>query len=69
MSNFPARLRSLLAERGVKQWELADELYLSHSAVSDYARGKFEPSIATLCRMADIFGVSVDYLVGRTEVK
>jgi transcriptional regulator with XRE-family HTH domain len=53
----------------MRQWELADMLYLSHNRISDYARGHCEPCIQTLCMMADIFGVTVDYLVGRTEVK
>ena len=42
-------------------------LYVSRNAVSTYVTGLHEPSIGTLCRMADIFGVSVDYLVGRTN--
>ena len=67
MADFSTRLRGLIEQRGMRQWELADMLYVSHNVVSTYVTGLYEPSIGTLCRMADIFGVSVDYLVGRTD--
>ncbi len=67
--NFASRLRSLLSERGMRQHELADMLYVSQNALSTYVCGVFEPSIGTLCRMADLFEVTVDYLLGRTNSK
>ena len=67
MADFSTRLRELLKRRNMYQWQLADRIYVSQNTVSNYVTGLYEPSIGTLCRMADIFGVSVDYLVGRTN--
>ena len=36
---------------------------------SRYERGEAQMSYETLCRLADYFGTSVDYLLGRTDVR
>lgn len=59
------RLKQLVAETGISQQKLADDLGLSIQSVNYYIHEKREPSIATLIKLADYFGVSVDYLIGR----
>ena len=46
---------------------LADLCGVSKSAMARYERGEREPSTKLVCELADYFGVSADYLLGRTE--
>ena len=48
---------------------MAEILNLKASAISKYEKSITQPSIATLIKMADIFKVSVDYLLGLSSVK
>ena len=61
------RLRQLRPERGLSQVRLAMELSVSQHTISRYETGEREADYATLIRIADFFGVSVDYLLERTE--
>lgn len=61
------RIRELRRERGMTQEELAGILYVNRTAVSGWENGKRLPDIFVLCNIADIFNVSLDYLVGRTK--
>ena len=49
------------------QIELAEILNYSDKAVSKWERGESVPDISVLKQIADIFGVTVDYLLGITE--
>lgn len=40
---------------------------LSKNMIAVYERGEADPSAATLCLLADHFGVSTDYLLGRSK--
>lgn len=65
---FSDRLRCLRKDRGLTQQQLATHLGVSRSSVSGYENGRtIEPDHATLVRIADFFGVSTDYLLGRTH--
>ena len=48
----------------LSQKELGDKLGLSDVTISKYEKGEYDPSIETLIKMAKIFNVSVDSLVG-----
>lgn len=61
------RIRELLAVERISQYALAKKTMISQSAISNWLSGKKEPSIDSLWRLADFFGVSVDYLIGRKE--
>ncbi len=65
---FSERLKTLREEKGFTQQQLADVLHISIATVSHYEKGSREPSIGTLVQIADIFNVSVDYLVGSTDI-
>lgn len=67
MDTFGARLRKLRNERNLHQSELGELLELSPSAIGSYERNLREPSYFHLGKIADLFGVSVDYLLCRTE--
>lgn len=61
------RLVELRKERKMTQEELANVLGISRSALSLYETDKRQPDFQTICRLADFFNVSVDYLLGRTD--
>ncbi len=67
MANLYKRIRTLRKEKKMKQGEVAEILGLSISSYCRYERGEREPDAAVLWRMADLYEVSVDYLIGRSE--
>lgn len=63
------RIAQLRKEKGLNQVGLALKLNVSQKMISAYESGVHQPSIETLSGMADLFGVSIDYLVGRSDIK
>ena len=61
------RLTLLRKERRVYQRELAELLGLTLRGYQFYEDGTNEPSIRSLTALADFYGVTIDYLVGRTD--
>ncbi|MCT4663361.1 MAG: helix-turn-helix domain-containing protein [Tissierellales bacterium] len=61
------RIRPLRQEFGMTQEELGKKIGQTKSNISKYETGSLEPSIQTLNLLADIFNVSVDYLLGRSD--
>lgn len=59
------KLKELRMQKGVTQKNAAEFICCSALAYSRYEREVREPDIWTLCRLADFFEVSIDYLVGR----
>lgn len=62
------RLRKLRGERHLNQQRLAIELNVTQAAISKYELGVSEPDIAMLKNTANFFHVSVDYLIGFSDV-
>lgn len=56
-------ITELRVARGMTQLELAEHLHYSDKAVSKWERGESVPEISTLKAVADLFGVTLDYLV------
>lgn len=67
MNTFGERLRQLRTERNLHQSELGELLELSPSAIGSYERNLREPSYQHLCMIADLFNVSTDFLLCRTD--
>ncbi len=61
------KLRSLRTEKKLTQKQVADRIGLAISAVSSYESGYRYPSYETLIKLARIFHVSTDYLLGITD--
>jgi len=61
---FQDTLCRLRKAHGLTQMELAEQLHLTRQAVSKWERGESVPDIFHLCRLSELFGVSVDVLVG-----
>lgn len=65
--NFGEKLYRLRVERGVYQKQLAVYLHVSVGTISNYENGIHFPDLKTLCKLANFFHVSADYLLDRTE--
>ena len=63
------RIKELREKLGFTQPELAEKIGLSLSSIRFYELGKVDPSLETICKMADYFQVSVDYLLNRADEK
>ena len=64
---FPARLRYLRDRAQMSRKVLGERCGLSKNIIGQYERGEKVPSLSTLVELADIFGVSIDYLLGREK--
>lgn len=67
--NLGALLSTLRNEKGVCQKALASYLNVSIGTISNYENNVHEPDLDTLCRLADYFQVTTDYLLDRTEFR
>ena len=67
MSGFSERLVQLRMDRDVSQAAIAKEIGVSSRIYQEYEYGKSEPKMRNLVSIADFFGVSLDYLTGRTD--
>ena len=68
-NNVAANIADLRRKNGMTQLELADKLKYSDKAVSKWERGESVPDVAVLKSIADLFGVTVDYLLEETHKK
>ena len=63
------RFEQLLKERGVTAYRVAKDANISTSTMSNWKTGRSEVSTSTLQKIADYFGVSIEWLLGNTEVR
>jgi transcriptional regulator with XRE-family HTH domain len=66
---FKKRLREERLRLKLTQESIADKLGLASSSYALYEQGRREPDLDTLKKLADIFDVTTDYLLGRTDHK
>jgi len=67
-TKFSKRLKELRKEKGLTQADLAKHLNLStYSTVSLWEKGVNRPELETVKKLALLFGVSLDYLVGESD--
>lgn len=59
------RLIDLRKTNKLTQQNVADYLNVTQTTYNYYEKGKSEPNINTLCKLADLYNVSIDYLVDR----
>lgn len=67
MIKLSERLLALRQERNLSQRSLVKEMGFALNTYVRYERGEREPDASTLARIADFYGVTLDYLVGRSE--
>ena len=59
------RIRQLREAKGMQQKDLSVDLKVSQPTISDWESGRKTPSAKSVAKLADYFGVSIDYLLGR----
>ena len=69
MSTVGAIIAKLRKEKEVGQKELAVLLNMSVATISNYEKGVHSPDLSTICKLADYFQVTTDYLLGRTSYR
>lgn len=67
MPHFGEMLAELRQDRGMTQKELAEKMHLASSSISNYETGQRSPGAEFICMAADLFGVSADYILGRSD--
>ncbi len=68
MKVFEERLKEQRRLYALTQREMAERLGISQPSYIRYENGSAEPSQENLVKIADIFDVSVDYLLGRADI-
>lgn len=63
------RIKNLREDNDLTQQQVADKLFITRSAYSNYENGSRAFPLEILCGLADIYGTSVDYLINRTNTK
>lgn len=61
---FHNRFRQLMDDHQIGRKELAQRLNIAYSTLGNYLTGDREPDLNMLIKIADLFSVSIDYLVG-----
>lgn len=62
------RLKMLRMHAGISQKKLADMMQVSQQSINKYENHDVQPDLQTLIRFADFFHVSVDYLIGYSDI-
>lgn len=66
---YEHKIRDLREDRDLSQKTLAEYLQIHQTTYSDYELGRLNVPVAVLHKLADFYGVSIDYLLGRTQTK
>lgn len=64
---FSERFKELRIEKQLSQMQIVETLKISRRMIQGYEAGTSEPTLSKLILIADLFEVSLDYLVGRTD--
>lgn len=66
--SFGKRVAELRKQHKISQEELAKKIQVHQNVIGRYEREEAKPSIEVANKLADIFNVTLDYLVGKTEL-
>ena len=64
---FHETLAALRREKGSSQRQVAADLGISQALLSHYENGAREPGLGFVCRVCEYYGVTADYMLGRSE--
>ena len=64
-----APLKELRKEKGLSQIAVQMQTGIEQALISKYESGERVPPTETLMQLADFYGVSMDYIMGRTDRK
>lgn len=69
MTALSERIKQLRLEKAVTQKSIADYLGVAEVSMQRFEYGTSKPKLENLIALADYFNVSLDYLVGRSDIK
>ena len=67
MNELSTRIRQLRQQSNMTQRELAEAINVAHNTISQYEHGLNFPSLEVVLKLARLFDVSTDYLLGNDE--
>lgn len=68
IDEFPLRLRRIRHSLALQQEQVAKQIGVSHSTISTYENNTRQPSLEILVRLARLYRVSTDYMLGLSDV-
>mgnify|MGYP003316210078 CR=1 FL=1 len=69
MQLFRKRLAQLMNENGTSQYAIGNAIGVARQSIAQYLDGRTQPNAEKICAIADYYGVSTDYLLGRVEYR
>jgi len=69
MQNFSFRLKELRLSSNLTQKQLSEKVKISERGIQAYELGEKKPGMDVLITLADYFNISMDYLVGRSDIQ
>ena len=66
---FGDRLKKIRQQRGFTQEQLADKSHIARAMVARYETNRQQPTLEVVVKIADSLDISVDYLLGRTDIQ
>lgn len=69
VKKFGERIKKLRYENNMTQHALAEQIGMTPTGICYWEAGRALPSLATVLELADIFNVSIDYLIGNEDYK
>jgi len=67
MSEFSQNLIRMRKENKISQQKLANLIGVTQQCVSEWEKDNIEPTLTNLVKLANVFDVSIDFLVGRKD--
>lgn len=67
--SFGQNIAALRIEKGLCQKEVASHMNVTTATISNYETDRHFPDAEKLCKLADFYGVTVDYMLGRTTYR
>jgi len=67
--NVSERIKKLRKDNGLHQKEVAEKLGITLTGYASYEQGRNKPSYDSLLKLSDLYNVSIDYLVGKTDIQ
>ena len=68
MNEYKNRIRDLREDMDLRQVDVANATGIDQKTLSNYETGKTNPDSTSLIKLANFFGVSIDYLVGYSSI-
>ena len=62
------RIKELRTANGISQLELGKKVSLTQQAIAKWEKGIAEPDSETIAKLADFFGVTTDFLIGKSDI-